>query len=71
MLRLANDQLKEKLLALQHQDGAKALHEYLAAERQHFLDSLSRAADELTLRRLQGAVLVLSDLLELLKPRIP
>lgn len=71
MLRLPSERLKERVLPLQHHESVIALVEYMAAERQHSLESLSKATDEITLRRLQGAVFVLGDLLDLLNPRTP
>lgn len=71
MLRHPSELLREQARSLQHLDSAIALAEYLAAERQQCLESLSKATDEVTFRRLQGAVFVLGDVLDLLKPRTP
>jgi len=71
MLRAPTDTLRADVSELQHQEAARKLRDYLTGERLHLLEACARAPDEMTVRRLQGAVLTLSDVLDLLKPRTP
>ena len=71
MLKIPSEQVQQSIRSLQHQDGTKALVEYLTAARGQCLDQCARAPEDLIVRRAQGAVMALDVVLDLLKPRTP
>lgn len=71
MLRPPSEQTLQSLRSLQHQEGTKALVDYLTAARLQCLDQCARAPEELIVRRAQGAVMALDVVLDVLKPRTP
>lgn len=71
MLKHPSDSALQTIRSLQHQEGTKALVDYLTAARAQCLDQCARAPEDLIVRRAQGAVMALDVVLDLLKPRTP
>lgn len=71
MIRPPNQQIQEVFTSLQAQVHGQVLLSYLASERTHLVSSLVRATDVHTLHRLQGALMLLDDLVATLTPKAP
>lgn len=71
MIRPPNQQVQEVFTSLQAQVHGQVLLSYLASERTTLVNALVRATDSHTLHRLQGAVMLLDDLVATLNTKAP